>query len=271
MKKKLLGLSVALLVAALAVPGAFAANDWTVDDTRMASLKVAELGVTGYRIDVQENSTEVELLDESANVTARVSTQATRSFARVITYASSAAEFQLEWDAKTPSLTLVEKDGGRFTLTAGADRSTTATPGAEVAFARREKEIALAVEALGDLAKNGVPLHGRLSRRAKVDESGTFPDGPGGETFEGFETDSWEAPGGSCGGLWVRGTAYGLQGADPATLIRSMLCYQAEQDAHVKCWNSRCIGCCRVLQCDAHCFVGDYFCTMAGVSGQSCK
>ncbi len=64
-----------------------------------------------------------------------------------------------------------------------------------------------------------------------------------------------------CTGSWERG--FGL--ADS----RSWCCYQATNDVNSKCWNQWCIGCCRLLDCDAACLIGDYIC-FCGRSGQEC-
>jgi len=64
-----------------------------------------------------------------------------------------------------------------------------------------------------------------------------------------------------CTGPWERGFSV----AD----TRSWCCYQATGDVNSKCWNQWCIGCCRLLECDAACLIGDYIC-FCGRSGQEC-
>lgn len=65
----------------------------------------------------------------------------------------------------------------------------------------------------------------------------------------------------SCAGPTVRGTGAGDG--------RSNACRLATVDANTQCSNVKCIGCCRLLDCDAVCAVGDYVC-YAGRSGDSC-
>lgn len=66
-----------------------------------------------------------------------------------------------------------------------------------------------------------------------------------------------------CVGPTVRGWAV-------ADLSRSAICAAARSDANYKCSNQYCLGCCELLECDAVCFVGDYLCASAGVTGTSC-
>jgi hypothetical protein len=69
-----------------------------------------------------------------------------------------------------------------------------------------------------------------------------------------------------CNGPWVEGSAYGWGFGR-----RSELCYEAQQDANLKCWNADCTGCCEHLSCDAYCQAGDYFCVVATVTGRACS
>jgi len=64
-----------------------------------------------------------------------------------------------------------------------------------------------------------------------------------------------------CTGPWKRGEA--------VASTRSWCCYYATNNVNVKCWNRWCIGCCQLLECDAACLIGDYFC-VCGRSGREC-
>jgi hypothetical protein len=64
-----------------------------------------------------------------------------------------------------------------------------------------------------------------------------------------------------CTGPWYRGEA--------VASTRSWCCYYATNNVNVKCWNNWCIGCCQLLECDAACLIGEYFC-VCGRSGRAC-
>jgi hypothetical protein len=69
---------------------------------------------------------------------------------------------------------------------------------------------------------------------------------------------------GSCSGPMVDGEAF-------LNISKSVLCDMARQQANNNCNNGYCFGCCKLLDCDAICFVGDFVCVAAHVAGQSCS
>jgi hypothetical protein len=77
-----------------------------------------------------------------------------------------------------------------------------------------------------------------------------------------FLLPTGEVPSPRCGGLTVRG--------DSVSNTRSQCCLSARMEADLLCWNNWCTGCCRFLECDAACGIGDYFC-VCGITGYACS
>lgn len=262
-----------------------AEQEWMVDDTRTASRAMAERGVHAYRISTVEDVTSVQLLGKDDATIGTVKTRMTRDWTREIEYTSAAAGWTVLWDAKQGALKLLDATG-EYSYTMNAEsKATVATPEALARLDVHRKSFEVALNALADVEKHGTPLGtAAVKPPASRNRLGT----PSSNSWEdpgciyggcgGFDEDlTWsDTLGGSsgqrgCSGPWVRGTTYALEGADTSTLIKSMACYQAQQDANIKCWNRYCVGCCLLLECDANCLAGDYFCLIAGVTGRACS
>lgn len=232
-------------------------------NTMTAPAKVRSLGVLSYRFTIDSGTISVALTGMNGTDMGQVTSKVLAPGIREIAVAIQPEErFVLQWNPLAKQLKLIESDGSSFSIYQDVLTGKIVEDEASSAkFDSHRAAIMIAAEAVS-AAKRKLRLP--VKSLCLVD-CGPDPD-PG----EDLVLDPGSNVGGggfSCGAYQVRGTASAitLDG-----IVRSDLCAAALNDANYQCSNRYCLGCCRTEPCDAMCFVGDYFCTIAGVTGYAC-
>jgi hypothetical protein len=240
---------------------------------KIAPSKLQTMGVHSFTVGIDGEAMWAHLADANGTDIGQVSTTILGDGSReIVVKLSSAAGLTVRWNGRLGVLTLIEDDGRIFSMHKDPEtQQIVGDQGAQDALDRHDALLKLAAETTATL----------MQQRRFIAKTNSMPGDPcGWEDLscmgDGGGVDLVLGPGAGggggtrvvCNGAAVRGTAYAVAGDG---IVRSDLCTKATNDANVQCWNQWCIGCCKLEPCDAFCFLGDYFCTQAGVSGTSCS
>jgi len=229
-----------------------------------------KLGVEGYEVEWTQNHLDIRALDKGGSRFATISADlAGADGIQSIAFESAAESLQLSWNTKTAALQLTDNHTGEWvSATPSLSTHQTEVDGKRELLDRHAHAIALALVAVEQNMLNlGIhPRSLRLQRKgARSSNAGQCPV-PGGALSGKSSSSASPQVGG----------APGCEGpidssAVTARTSRSLCCDEATNDVESACWNEWCVGCCRIIGCDAACLGGTDYACICTAKGQECS